>query len=151
MKTAQSKLVLPAIIMAMIFTAFALALVFENNTKVALGSTIMGNDYLSTTTAASTAYGTTITGDALIKTGSGSFGGFIVTGATAGIVNFYDATTTDVTKRTGNKATSSILITSLPASLAAGDYTGYDVTFSTGLYIDLVSGTMPTTTVKFRN
>lgn len=151
MKTAQSKFVLPAIIMAMVMTAFVFAFVYENKPNVAFGSTIMGNDYLSTTTAASTAYGTTITGDALIKTGSGSFGGFIITGAATGIVNFYDATTTDITKRTGNKATSTILITSLPASLAAGDYTGYDVTFSTGLYIDLVSGNMPTTTVKFRN
>lgn len=146
-----SKLVLPAIITAMIVTAFALYLVIENTTHVALGSTIAGNDYRSTTTAASTAFGTAITGNTLIKTGSGSFGGVIVTGANTGIVNFYDATTTDVTKRASNIATSSILITSLPASLAAGDYTGYDVSFNTGLYIDLVSGNMPTTTVKFRN
>ena len=107
------------------------------------------NEYQATTTAASTVYGNTITGDNLVKTGLGAFGSVVITGATAGVVNVYDATTTNVLLRTGNKATSTILIVSLPASLAAGTYT-FDHEFTDGLYVDLVAGTMPTTTITYR-
>src|SRR3990167_5022954 len=107
------------------------------------------NEYQATTTAASTVYGNTITGDALVKTGFGVLGSIVLTGATAGVVNVFDATTTDVLKRTGNKATSTILIASLPASLAAGTYT-FDHEFTDGLFVDLAAGTMPTTTITWR-
>lgn len=148
MKTAKSKFVLPAIFTAMAITALLFS-IFYNSTQTAMGSTIQGSDYQATTTAQSTAYGTTITTSKLVKSGPGSLGTVVITGANTGVVNFYDATTTDVTKRTNNIATSSILIASLPASLVAGDYI-FDIALSTGLYVDLVSGNMPTSTISYR-
>ena len=113
------------------------------------GSVSVTNEYQATTTAAGTAYGSTITGDSLVKRGLGTFGSLVITGAATGVINFYDATTTNVNSRTGNKATSTIHIASIPASLAAGTYV-FDHEFTDGLFLDLDSGTMPTTTITYR-
>lgn len=112
-----------------------------------VGSVVQGNEYVATSTAANSVYGASVTASKLLKTGQGSLGSVVVTGANTGIVNFYNATTTDVTQRI--TATSTILIASIPASLAAGTYV-FDATFTDGLYIDLVGGNMPTTTVTYR-
>lgn len=114
-----------------------------------LGSVNQANEYLATSTAASTVYGATITGDTLIKTGQGALGSVVITGANTGVINFYNATTTNVSARTGNTATSTILLASIPASAAAGTYT-FDVFYTTGLYVDIESGNMPTTTITYR-
>jgi len=147
MKTIKSTYLLPAIITAMAITALLFS-IFYNSTQTAMGSTIQGSDYQATTTAANAVYGS-FTAGKLIKSGPGSLGTVVITGANTGVVNIYDATTTDITQRTGNKASSTILIASLPASLVAGDYI-FDIALSTGLYVDLVSGNMPTTTISFR-
>lgn len=118
------------------------------NVRPALGSTITGQDYIATTTAPTNLYGSTISGDTLIKAGQGSLGSLIVTGANTGIINMYDATTTDITKR-GGVATSTIHLASIPASMATGVYV-FDVQFTRGLYLDYDSGNMPTTTITYR-
>jgi len=146
MKAVSTKLGLAGIVVTMIVTAFLFS--FYNETRIAQGATIQGNDYQATTTAASSVYGS-FTASRLIKTGYGSLGTVIITGANTGIMNFYDATTTDITKRTNNTSSSSILLASIPASAAAGDYV-FDIALSYGLYVDLVSGNMPTTTIAFR-
>jgi len=111
-------------------------------------STIQGNDYMSTSTAASNVYGAQIR-SSLLKNTPGSLGTVIVTGAAAGTINIYDATTTNITLRASSKATSTLLIASLPASLAAGDYV-FDAEYTDGLYVDLADGVMPTTTITYR-
>lgn len=146
MKSASMKFGIAGIVTAMILTALFFSL--YNETRIAQGSTIQGNDYQATTTAGNSVYGS-ITASKVIKSTYGSLGTVVVTGANTGVVNFYDATTTDITKRTNNTATATILVASLPASLAAGDYV-FDTALSWGLYVDLVSGTMPTTTIAFR-
>ena len=115
---------------------------------LSLGSVSVSNEYRATSTALSAGYGAG-TVDAQIKTGYGTLGSVVVLGADTGVVNLYDATTTDATLRASSKATSTILITSLPASLVAGTYT-FDVRFNDGLLLDLVQGNMPTTTITFR-
>lgn len=112
------------------------------------GSQLQGQEYLATTTGSSISAGAA-TGAGLVKTGSGALAQIVVTGANTGYINIYDATTTNVNNRTGNTATSSIYLGSLPASIAAGTYT-FDVQFNTGLYLDLVSGTLPTSTIMYR-
>jgi len=148
MKSITYNLKIVGAILAMIVTGFVFAFILNNPAQVALGSTIQGSDYQATTTASSNIYGS-FTASRAIKSGPGSFGTVVITGANTGNINFYDATTTDVTLRTGNRSTSSILIASLPASLAANDYT-FDVQLSQGLYLELVAGNMPTTTITFR-
>lgn len=112
-----------------------------------LGSVSQASEYIATSTAANTVYGATITGDTLIQTGPGTLGSVVITGANTGIINFYNATTTDATQRT--TATSTILLASIPASAAAGTYT-FDVRYFDGLYVDIVGGNMPTTTITYR-
>lgn len=133
---------------AVIATMFVVLFFGFNNEKVVEGSTIQGNDYQATTTAENAVYGS-FTSSRLIKTGYGALGTVNITGANTGAINFYDATTTDITKRTGNVSSSSILIASIPPSLVAGNYV-FDIALSRGLYIDLVSGNMPTTTISYR-
>lgn len=107
-------------------------------------------EYTATSTATSNIYGATInSGITLIRTGQGSIGSVVITGAAAGVLNFYDATTSDVTKRASQFASSSILIASLPASLAAGTYV-FDSQYNYGLLVVLSSGTMPTSTITYR-
>jgi len=147
MTTLKQKLQLAGIITAMIITGFVFAFILNNTAQVALGSTIQGSDYQATTTAASNGYGS-ITAGKLIKSGYGSLGTVVITGANTGVVNIYDATTTDITLR-GNKATNTILVASIPASAAAGNYI-FDIQLATGLYLDLVQGSFPTSTISFR-
>lgn len=117
--------------------------------RTSFGSVSVTDEYTATSTAASTVYGATITGSKVIRTGTGSLGSYVITGANTGVISFYDATTTDVNKRTGQKATSTILIANFPASAAAGTYV-FDAVYSTGLYIDLASGAMATGTITYR-
>lgn len=129
---------------------FAIAAhLFFLQTDKAIGSVAVSNEYTATSTAANSVYGATITGDKLVRTGSGSLGQVVITGANTGVLNIYDATTTSVLLRTGQVATSTILIASFPASAAAGTYT-FDAVFNTGLLLDLESGNMATTTILYR-
>lgn len=130
--------------------AFLLALsyiVFQP-AQPSLGSVNRANEYIATSTAGSASVGA-FTASRLIQTGAGALGSVVITGANTGVINFYDATTTNISSRTGQSSTSSIHIASIPASLVAGTYT-FDVAYTDGLYVDIVSGTAPTTTITFR-
>lgn len=138
-------------ILAVAFLAIVIGVlsVAMQQPRGALGSIYPGGEYLATSTAASNVYGATITGDKLIKTGTGALGSVIITGANTGIVNFYNATTSNVSARTGNVATSTILLASFPASAAAGTYT-FDIEYTTGLLVELETGLMATSTIVYR-
>jgi len=116
---------------------------------LSLGSVAVSSEYQATSTAESADRGAFI-GSRVIKTGHGTLGSVMITGAATGIVYLYDATTTDATARASSKATTTMLIAEFPASTAEGTYV-FDVSFKDGLYFDLASGVMPTTTVTFRN
>jgi len=133
---------------AFLLLAVTIAMVLQQP-REAFGSIRVGDEYMATSTAANNLYGATITGDSLIKTGQGALGSVVITGANTGIINFYNATTSNVLARTGQPATSTILIASFPASAAAGTYT-FDVTYTTGLLVELESGLMATSTITFR-
>ena len=133
---------------AFLLIAVTLAMLVLQNPNQAGASIRVGDEYMATSTAANNLYGATVTSSRVIKTGTGSLGSYVITGANTGIINFYDATTTNVNLRTGQPATSTILIASFPASVAAGTYT-LDVEYRTALYIDLISGNMATGTVTY--
>lgn len=107
------------------------------------GSTSRGSDYQGTTTTTG-GFGTLVQ----VQSTNGTLGSVVVTGAAAGVMNLYDATTTDINKRTGQPATSTILIATMPANTAAGTYT-FDRSFYNGLYVEII-GTTPTTTITYR-
>lgn len=122
--------------------------VFGGDREDGRGSVVQGGEYVATSTASNTLYGA-FTGDQLLKTGWGTFGSVIITGANTGIMNIYNATTSDVTKRTNAIATSTILMASFPANTVVGTYT-FDVVFTTGLLVELESGLIATTTITYR-
>jgi hypothetical protein len=111
------------------------------------GSTVVGNDYMATSTRNSA--GTALTNLTLLKTVGGTLARVTITGANTGIVRFYNATTSDVNKRTGNPATSTLLMVEIPASAASDTY-DFDAEFNTGILYELVSGLAPTSTISFR-
>ena len=109
-----------------------------------LGSVQLGQDYLSTSTG-----GNLIPAPlTLLVNGVGALGSVVITGADTGILNFYDATTTDINLRASSKSTSSIWVASIPASTAAGTYI-FDTLVTDGLYLERI-GESPTSTITFR-
>jgi len=109
-----------------------------------LGGVTVGNEYNSTSTIH-----TAIIGNQLVREGWGSLGSVTVTGAGTSGYSLYDATSTDFSTNP-KRATSTALLATIPASLAAGTYT-FDVTYTDGLFVyyDVV-GTAPTSTITFR-
>lgn len=106
-------------------------------------STIMGNDYQATTTFAAS-----VPLIRQIKSTAGSLNSVNITGKNTGLLTFYNATTSDITKRTGQVATSSILIADFPTNAPEGTYT-FDAEFSNGLLM-IGSGAIATSTVTYR-
>ncbi len=84
----------------------------------------------------------------VLQSTSGTLGSVVITGAAAGVINIYDATTTSATQRSADQATSSILAATLPASAAANTYT-FDRIMKRGIIVEIV-GTMPTSTITYR-
>lgn len=123
----------------------------------AIGSIIQGQENFATSSAPNRVYGASIvSGVSLIRgttTAAINFGGslsqVVITGANTGVMNFYDATTTNINSRASSMPTSSILLASIPASAAAGTYT-FDATYTIGLLVDIHSGSAPTSTILYR-
>lgn len=118
-------------------------IILSDKPQTVVGSVAQSSEYKSTTTR-SGVFPTLVA----VKETPGTLGSVVITGAAAGVINFYDATTTDITKRTGNKATSTIILPTFPASAATGTYT-FDISFYDGLIVETI-GTMPTTTITYR-
>ena len=137
--------VFPWAVVTVLFAIFIVTL--WQDSRVAEGSALMGNDYQSTTTVS--IISGTFGGVQLLKTGQGSLAQVTVTGANTGNIVFYDATTTNVNLRTGQKATSTITLADISASVAAGTYT-FDTEFNTGLLMVRIAGVGPTSTVMWR-
>jgi hypothetical protein len=114
--------------------------------SVGRGSVTFGNEYFSTTSSAWLTRANPIT----LKSAGGALGQVVVLGTPTGFThNFYNATTSDVNKRTGNKATSTILLTSIPLTATVGTYT-FDLVFSDGLLLETVGTAAGTTTIMWR-
>lgn len=128
----------------MLLALVAVALMsYSLRPTTSFGSVSRGSEYHATTTRSNL-----FQNDIVIDPTSGIFGSVVITGAAAGVIELYDATTSNVNLRTGNTASSTILLASFPASAATGTYT-FDQTYNNGLLIHVV-GTMPTTTVTWR-
>lgn len=106
------------------------------------GSVTGGNEYYATSTPL-----TGVWVDKLIKKGQGSFSTLIVTGAGTSAYILYDATSTQAWF--GGKASTTQQLANIPASLAAGTYV-FDVTFTDGLFMDVITAGTGTSTVTFR-
>jgi hypothetical protein len=127
-----------------IVSILSLNLKVTTDVSPALGSVARSGEYQSTTTS----LGRFSTGPISLCSTPGTLGSVIVTGAAAGPIYFYNATTSSVLLRHASLSTSTLILATLPASIAAGTYT-YDSIAPTALMME-VSGTMPTTTITYR-
>jgi len=109
-----------------------------------LGSVQQASEYQSTTTI----YQIPRT-EWLIQSGDGALGSVVITAAGAGF-DIFNATTTDVNKRTGQKATSTIYLASFPDSVTAGTYI-FDEIYTDGLLlVKTGSIVQATSTITYR-
>lgn len=126
----------------LLFVGFLFGLSSFQDARNTEASTIIGGEYQSTITRRMPA-GTAITNLTVLKSGAGTLGSVVITGAGTGVLTLYDATST-VT----NTEWATTTLATFPASTAAGTYT-FDVIFRKGLLIDY-SGTVGTTTITYR-
>lgn len=123
----------------------AAVLFFGNRTEITkTGSVAIGGEYQGTTTY-NYLGAPNLQQIVTLKSGSGTLGSVIITGAAAGIITFYDASTT-----ANGAAYGSTTLAVVPVSLTAGTYT-FDRVFFTGLTAVFSSTTLiPTSTITFR-
>ena len=116
------------------------------------GSVAVG-DYYQATTTPQVATGVNLcpARSGNIQSTTGVLGSVNVLKSGAGILTILDATTTDVTKRLGNIATSSLILAEFPASPTAGSY-HFDIEFKRGFLVDYTTtGTgVSSTTISYR-
>ena len=116
---------------------------YLSSTKDVSASVAVTGEYNGTSTR--TYNGVPIPAVTLLKTGQGTLGSIVITGANTGIINIYDGTST-VT----NVQWSTTTLVSIPASAAAGTYT-FDINFTKGLlYTVSAVATAPTSTITWR-
>ncbi len=131
-----------ALLLAGAAFVLSLFLVLTASPFNAHGSVAQSNEYQATTTfALSTSVRT-------LKTGFGSLAQVTITGDNTGLITIYNATTSDINARTGNKATSTLVIADFPASTPEGTYT-FDAQFTDGLLV-VTSGAPATSTITYR-
>jgi hypothetical protein len=112
----------------------------EKSIAPSLGSLAM---YNSTTTNPGDAG---LTDSLALKEGWGTLRYVNITIAGTGYMEFYDATTSDISKRASDKASTSILMAHFPGSPTVGTYT-FNTSFNDGLLLHLGSGSISTTTI----
>jgi hypothetical protein len=120
-------------------------IVFSGSTFQTHGSVEESNEYFATTTGS-----LQTPAERTIKTGPGALGSVVLTGAMPGNIMFYNATTSNVLLRTGQKPTTTITIAEVAGSAEENTYT-YDVAFTDGLLmITSAVPTAPTSTITWR-
>lgn len=129
------------VVVASIFLALS-----GSKTTVSVGGVSRGEQYQATTTDSTT---WTLGTAKVVATGNGILGSVVVpvTSAVAGL-SFYDATTTDVLKRTGNTATTTILLAKFPVT-TVGTYV-FDVGYKTALLVESTGTAIASSTVTYK-
>ena len=141
----KQAIVIIAIITSIVLIGVAIGFQLDQPKQVEpVLSGIGGSPYNATSSNSSIAFV-----DTLLQEGYGTFGSYVVTGANTTWFDVLNATTTNVNLRTGQKATSTIMIASFPASLAVGTYT-FDSVFTDGLYIDVQVAGVGTSTILWK-
>jgi len=106
-----------------------------------IGSVQVSSEYRATSTR--DFVGTALPNYSILKPTAGTLGSVVITGAAAGDMIFYDATSS-----APNATFGSTTLVVIPASTAAGTYT-FDLIFRRGLLYEL-TGTTPTSTITWR-
>lgn len=143
----KTKIILAALLAGLVLVALYAYNLGQKSVPPRQGSVSVGNDYYSTSTR--NLNGTALASPTVLKNGPGTVARVTVTGANTGIIRLWDATTTDVTKRASNLASTSINMIEVSASAQANPY-DFDATFNYGIVYEVVSGLTPTSTISWR-
>ena len=138
--------IIPASILASLAGVLALLVIILPKLQVApsglsLGSVTVGNEYSATTTKKF--QGKNMPNLTVLKPASGALGSVVITGAAAGQIVLYDASTS-----INGAFYPTTTLANFPNSTAAGTYT-FDVNFNRGLLVEILTNT-PTSTITFR-
>jgi hypothetical protein len=107
-----------------------------------VGSVTVGNEYKATTTPYYAGWT-----DQKVYVGAGTFGSVIITKAGNSEFLILDATTT--ANKIDHFATTTKTLAAISAGTSAGTYT-FDTPFNDGLVIEVISGTLGSSTITFR-
>jgi hypothetical protein len=110
-----------------------------------LGGVPRTHEYQSTTTSSHLALADMV----VLKSGPGSLGSIVHTAkGSGGDILIYNATTSNIKARTGQLATTTLLLAALPQAADTGTYV-YDVDAPHGILV-IFTGTKGTTTITYR-
>ena len=135
--------------LGLVAVILVLVLSLSHKTERASANVAPGGSYTATTT--SPLYNSPAK-VSLIRGGRGEFGSFMIleAGTGGGDFEFYDATTSDQTKRASSMASSTIFIGSVPNEGTVGDYP-FDRVLNYGLVMVYTGpATVATTTINTR-
>lgn len=145
MSKTTDKLIATLLIIVLIISCAIAAKLYKGQEET-MGSVSATNEYIATTTAWFNGGNGNTRTNWQITSNRGTLGSLVVTGAGDLAYNLYNATTTDFTN--GNVVSSTAMIISVPASLAAGTYV-FDTYFK-GLLLEVVAGNTASTTITWR-
>lgn len=156
MQTSTNKNVVAYFILGVLVAAL-FAFTFISNMRLAVGSTITGNDYFATSTVAGVA---SATAPFVISNHVGALASIIVSSSSAQIggagslIRFYDnavstGTMAQSSMSPGVAVSSSTVIVSMPSNTAVGTYT-FDLITTKGLVVDVPVGFNGSWTVTYR-
>ncbi len=143
MPNKSQKIILGLIVFGALISSLVVTF-FNSKPQVVSASVSQGSEYQSTTTPI-----VGFTNNSQIATTSyGTFGSVVITNVGTAAFTVYDGTTTDITKRTNNAATTTLA--SFGASTVAGTYTFDSIVTHGGIVISFGAGTQASTTITYR-
>ncbi len=140
MTTTKDRIVIGIITISILLTIAVVWYLTALKASASVDSAVSG--YQSTTTRTAT-LGAALTSPTTLSQGYGVLGSVVITGATTGIINLYDETTT-----AAHSDHATTTLATFPASTAAGTYT-FDASYTKGLVYEEV-GAAPTTTITWK-
>jgi len=145
----SKKALLSLVITGALFVGFLVGLSYFRDSNQALGNVEIGGELVATTTGIGAGYPEAVkTFTPTATPVSGMLGSIFFTVPTISRVQVYDATTTNVSLRTGNIASSSLLLADFPAGTGTSTIP-LNIRFRYGLTV-VFNGTVSTSTITFR-
>jgi hypothetical protein len=137
-------------LLGLVFSS-ALVLSFALTSGRIEASTTVGNDYMATTTDNTWATQPIKQLKPCTSVCPSVLGSINITNATAlGTIKVYNATTSDITKRTGQTATSSITLVNMSSTALGGTYT-FDIDAPIGLLVEVgTTAGVASSTITYR-
>ena len=134
---------------ALLIAVIGIFSIIWQRADVSLGNVRVGDQLQSTTTPQVADLRNLCPARDGVSPTTGMLGSVHILGSGTGQLAFYNSTTSDITKRTGNFATTSIILAWFP-NITATSSIPFNVEFTNGLLVDYTGTVTPTTTITYR-